>query len=184
VAGEPPQTAETVSGLYIHGGHAGKWTAKNGERKEKLIMAASEAVGLSKVTHVIFDLDGLLMDTEELYSQVRIMGVLMCDRRPNCPSFSQAYQRALDPFGKTYTFEFKTRLIGTNEMDCATTVVQGYNLPVTPEQFLASLEREQDQLLDQAEWMPGALKLMHHLYKARIERNDCFRMSSFGEFVL
>jgi len=42
-------------------------------------------------------------------------------------------------------------------------------LPISPEEFLKRLEKEQDKILDQAEWMPGALKLMHHLYKARNE---------------
>ena len=47
------------------------------------------------------------------------------------------------------------------------TVVEGYNLPESPEEFLRRLEIEQDKLLDQANWMPGMIKLVHHLYKVR-----------------
>jgi len=97
------------------------------------------------VTHVIFDMDGLLLDTEELYSK--------------------AYQKVLTPYGHEYTFEFKTKLMGTNDMTCAKTVIEGYQLPITPEEFLARLEVELEKVLAEVEWMPGALKLLQHLYK-------------------
>ena len=44
------------------------------------------------ITHVIFDLDGLLLDTEKLYDI--------------------AIQKTIDPYKKTYTYELKRQLMG------------------------------------------------------------------------
>ena len=48
-------------------------------------------------------------------------------------------------------------------------MVDGYGLPITPEEFLTRLEAEQDKILGEATWMPGIIKLVHHLYKV-----DCY----------
>ena len=55
-------------------------------------------MSFAKITHVVFDMDGLLLDTENLYSQ--------------------AYQKVLDEFGHVYTYEFKTTLMGQGPLDC------------------------------------------------------------------
>ena len=50
-----------------------------------------------QITHVVFDMDGTLLDTEELYTQ--------------------SYQKVLDEYGHTYTFDFKTTLMGQAPLD-------------------------------------------------------------------
>ena len=98
------------------------------------------------VSHVLFDMDGLLLDTEELYSQ--------------------SYQAINDRHGAgKYTFEFKVTLMGTRPMNCAKKMIAEYKLPITPEEFIEETTKEQEKLFPDVTWMPGMLKLVHHLYK-------------------
>ena len=54
-----------------------------------------------KASHVLFDMDGLLLDTEDLYSA--------------------AYQAVMDSVGsgKTYTYDVKAGLMGSRPLECA-----------------------------------------------------------------
>ena len=50
-------------------------------------------------------------------------------------------------------------------METSKVMVDHYNLPLTPEEFLEALELEYEVLFPHTTWMPGVLKLLHHLYK-------------------
>ncbi|GAB0092419.1 pseudouridine-5'-phosphatase [Sergentomyia squamirostris] len=80
--------------------------------------AQSAKMGFRKVTHVIFDMDGLLLDTETLYTKVT--------------------QAILDKYGdgQTYTWEMKTSLMGLQREEVAQRLVEHYNLPLTPEEYV------------------------------------------------
>jgi beta-phosphoglucomutase-like phosphatase (HAD superfamily) len=100
------------------------------------------------VTHVLFDMDGLLLDTEELYST--------------------AYQAVMDKSGSTsrYTFDYKVRhIMGRRPNECAVKMIEHYGLEMTPDEFLVGLGAEQENLFPKSTWMPGILKFLHHLYK-------------------
>ena len=98
------------------------------------------------VTHVLFDMDGLLLDTEDLYSK--------------------SYQAVNDRYGAgEYTFDFKVSLMGTRPLNCAQKMIAQYNLPITPEEFIEATTKEQEKLFPGVSWMPGMLKLVHHLHK-------------------
>ncbi len=62
------------------------------------------------------------------------------------------------------------------------TVVEGYDLPITPEEFLSRLEEEQDKILGEAEWMPGIIKLVHHLYKVKNILTICSCQTTTNNF--
>uniref|UniRef100_A0A1A9WKN8 Pseudouridine-5'-phosphatase n=1 Tax=Glossina brevipalpis TaxID=37001 RepID=A0A1A9WKN8_9MUSC len=87
-----------------------------------------------KVTHVIFDMDGLLLDTEKLYSQ--------------------SIQTVLHRFNKTYDWEMNVSLMGMHHMDVCTRIVENYNLPLTPEEYSKLQRAENEKILSKAEFKP------------------------------
>ena len=80
----------------------------------------------------------------------------------------QAYQNVLfkNGSGETYAFEFKARnILGRKPAETSKVMVDHFKLQMTPEEFLEALEVEYDELFPHTTWMPGVLKLLHHLYK-------------------
>ncbi|PNW79118.1 hypothetical protein CHLRE_09g401330v5 [Chlamydomonas reinhardtii] len=95
---------------------------------------------------VLFDMDGLLLDTEGAYTV--------------------AQQRILDRFGRKFTWELKAKMMGRQALDAARVLCEDLKLTpeeITPEQFLV----ERDALLQEAfansPLMPGAERLVRHL---------------------
>ncbi|XP_037572205.2 uncharacterized protein LOC119454312 [Dermacentor silvarum] len=96
------------------------------------------------VSHVIFDLDGLLLDTEKLY-----MG---------------AAETVVSQYGKKLTWELKRRVLSTPDADVARRIVEYLGLPLTPEGFVEAMERIYQEVLPSAELMPGADRIVRHLH--------------------
>jgi pseudouridine-5'-monophosphatase len=90
-------------------------------------------------THVIFDMDGVLLDTERLYTQ--------------------ATQQIVARFGKTFDWSVKANMIGRPALDSARYLVATLDLPITPEQYLAERSVLFEELMPTAEPMPGAPEL-------------------------
>ena len=101
-----------------------------------------------KVTHVIFDMDGLLLDSEKVYEA--LIG-----------SIARKY-------GKVYTEEVKMKLLGTPEPITAKLAVQEMELPITVEQFLEEYTEATRIHLRNPDLFPGAEKLIRHLHKHNI----------------
>lgn len=89
-------------------------------------------------THVIFDLDGLLLDTERLYSEV----------------FSELCGR----HGRIYDWDVKARVMGRTAREAARVVVDTLGLPVTPEQLMADAQSRLEELFPTADLMPGTVQ--------------------------
>ena len=92
-----------------------------------------------RATHVIFDMDGVLLDTEGIYTQ--------------------ATQLIVGRFGKTYDWSIKGNMIGRPAIDSARYLVDALSLPITPEAYLAEREVLFEDLMPTAQAMPGARAL-------------------------
>jgi pseudouridine 5'-phosphatase len=85
---------------------------------------------------VIFDLDGVLLDTEPLYTE--------------------AAQRVVARHGKHYDWSIKSRTMGTDALAGARYTVDVLDLAITPEQYVAARNVELQKLFQHTPAMPGA----------------------------
>jgi pseudouridine-5'-monophosphatase len=92
---------------------------------------------------VIYDMDGLLLDTEVFYSEVT--------------------QHIVSRYGKTYDWSIKSNMIGRPAMDSARYLVKAMDLPLSAEEYLEERERLLQELFPKAEAKPGAEQLVRHL---------------------
>jgi HAD superfamily hydrolase (TIGR01509 family) len=95
------------------------------------------------ITHVVYDMDGLLLDTERFYTQVT--------------------QTIVGRYGHTLDWSLKSRMIGKKAIDSARILVEALKLPIAPEEYLREREAHLDALFPTVEPMPGAMRLTTHL---------------------
>jgi pseudouridine-5'-monophosphatase len=95
------------------------------------------------VTHVIYDMDGLLLDTEPFYTEVT--------------------QAIVGRYGHTFDWTVKSRMIGKKAADSAHILVDAFQLPISPEDYLREREAMLATLFPSAQAMPGARRLTMHL---------------------
>jgi pseudouridine-5'-monophosphatase len=86
--------------------------------------------------YVIFDLDGVLLDTEPLYTR--------------------ATQEVVSPFGKVFDWSVKGDIIGRDALEGARHAVRALELPISPEEYLRRREPILRELFREAEEYPGA----------------------------
>eukprot|EP00026_Physarum_polycephalum_P016451 Phypoly_transcript_17361.p1 GENE.Phypoly_transcript_17361~~Phypoly_transcript_17361.p1 ORF type:complete len:227 (+),score=42.65 Phypoly_transcript_17361:108-788(+) len=100
------------------------------------------------ITHVIFDMDGTLLDTE--------------------PVYTIATQEILAEYGMTFEWSLKSRMIGQKAIDAAKILVETTKIPLTPEEYLALREPKQNLLFASVPALPGATELVAHLNHHKI----------------
>ena len=88
------------------------------------------------IRNVIFDLDGVLLDTEPLYTQ--------------------AIARVAARFGKVYDWSIKGQCIGRGTLEAATIIVDALGLPLSPAELIRERDRTLLGLLANAAPIPGA----------------------------
>jgi pseudouridine-5'-monophosphatase len=97
---------------------------------------------------VIFDMDGVLLDTEPLYTQVT--------------------SEIAAQHGKVFDWSVKADLIGRPAFDSAEFLVEKLGLPITPEEYLAQRTPRLLSLLETTAAMAGAEAFTRELHRRRV----------------
>ncbi|KAJ0181454.1 hypothetical protein K1T71_003539 [Dendrolimus kikuchii] len=121
-----------------------------------LIKTLSKAVGarcystknFKKVTHCIFDMDGLLLDTEQVYKK---MITQLCAN-----------------YGHKYTDELMMKVLGGTEQRLSEILCKELSLPCSPKEFRDQLLRLGDTMLAGTPLLDGAERLIRHLHKTQV----------------
>lgn len=98
----------------------------------------------TRVTQALFDLDGLLLDTEAIYTAVT--------------------QRIVARFGKTFDWSVKAEMIGRGALDASRHLVTALDLPLSAERFLTEREGLLREAFPGTKPKPGAERLVRHLH--------------------
>lgn len=96
-----------------------------------------------RATHVIYDMDGLLLDTERFYTEVT--------------------QQIVGRYGKTFDWSVKSNMVGRPAIESARYLVATLELPISAEDYLREREGMLEALMPSAQPMPGALELTRAL---------------------
>lgn len=99
-------------------------------------------------THVIYDMDGLLLDTECFYTDVT--------------------QRIVGRFGKVFDWSVKSNMVGRPAIESARYLVATLELPISAEDYLRERESMLEELMPGAQPMPGAVELTRALAAAGV----------------
>lgn len=90
----------------------------------------------SKVRALIYDLDGVLLDTEPFYTQVT--------------------QEIVSRYGKKFDWSIKSNMIGKPSLESARYLVAALELPIAPEEYLALRAERLEELFRDSPSRPGA----------------------------
>ncbi|KAJ8985246.1 hypothetical protein NQ317_018276 [Molorchus minor] len=96
------------------------------------------------VTHVIFDLDGTILDTESI--------------------FNEGICEVLARYDRVYPAELRIKADGTRALDKARLIAEETELPVTPEEFWEAVKEICKPKVVECTFMPGAEILINHLH--------------------
>ncbi len=100
----------------------------------------------AKITHLIYDMDGVLLNTEIYYTE--------------------AIQHIAQRYGKKLDWELKSRMIGRQAVVAGQVFIDALQLPITTDEYIEQRDQILTRLFPKAEPMAGAQELtqrMHHL---------------------
>jgi len=103
---------------------------------------------MRKVSHVIFDMDGLLLDTEPIYDTV--LG-----------DIAKSYN-------KVYLDDLKLKIMGRTDQMFAKIIVEDLSLPITEDEFLDQFYKLCRQRFLNVSLLKGAEQLIKHLHHHNI----------------
>ncbi|KAM0754059.1 hydrolase [Meredithblackwellia eburnea MCA 4105] len=100
------------------------------------------------VDAVIFDMDGLMLDSERLYTVVT--------------------NELLAPYGKEMTWDIKKGIMGRPALDAARYLISATQIPLTPEEIMSKMQVRLNEVFKSVKPLPGIEKLVKHLDKHKI----------------
>lgn len=106
------------------------------------------ASNFRKVTHCIFDMDGLLLDTEKIYEKI--------------------LRDLIKSYNSTYPWATRMKVMGTTEQRTVSIIVNDLKLSCTVDEFLKKFREKQLVDLAGAPLMRGAERLVRHLHQHNI----------------
>ncbi|KAI8319383.1 putative pseudouridine-5'-monophosphatase [Martensiomyces pterosporus] len=101
-----------------------------------------------RIKACIFDMDGLLLDTETIYSEVT--------------------NKILEPYGKVFPLETKIKMMGRDVRAATDILLSDLQIPLSFEEYNAKALALKEELFRKAEMMPGAERLIRHLASSGI----------------
>ena len=111
-------------------------------------VGSKSVTSFPKIKAILYDMDGLLLDTEKFYTDVT--------------------QEIVSRFGENFEWSHKSQMLGRPALESARTLVRVLELPIQPEDYLAEREALLNQRFPEAEAMPGAIELTRRMKKARV----------------
>lgn len=118
--------------------HGWLYAARSGTRT--VMFAPHSTSVLDGVQAVLFDMDGVLLDTEKLYTE--------------------ATRQVLAPYGKQIDWSIKAQMMGRAPLHSARVLIEAVGLPMTPQEFLDAKRPVLEKLFVTCEAMPGAPDLV------------------------
>ncbi|GAA6012237.1 hypothetical protein JCM10207_002774 [Rhodosporidiobolus poonsookiae] len=100
------------------------------------------------ISAVLFDMDGLMIDSERLYTE--------------CTN------AVLAPFGKTLTWEVKATLMGKPAPTAARALIDATGIPLTVDELLERNDALLEEAFRKVEPLPGVVRLVQHLEKHKV----------------
>ena len=100
------------------------------------------------ITHIIYDNDGLLLDTE--------------------PFYTRAHEIVAARYGKTFDWTVKSKMIGLRAEDSANVLISALKLPMSVPEYLEARKHLLAEMFPQAEPLPGAVRMTMHLHRSGV----------------
>lgn len=97
------------------------------------------------VTHVIFDLDGVILDSETLYKE--------------------AYKKTIQDYGHEFEEEFYRQVVGLTSLESARITREKYGLNAQPHEIVDKYRSYSMGALPHLKLIPGVEKVIRHLHQ-------------------